>query len=46
MKALENFINEKLRISKNTLADELTYEKFMEEFQKLKNPTIYLLIYC
>lgn len=40
MKALENFINEKLRISKNTLADELTYEKFMGEFQKLKNPTI------
>jgi hypothetical protein len=41
MKALENFINEKLRISKNTLADEITYEKFMEEFQKLNNPDIH-----
>lgn len=41
MKALENFINEKLRISKNTLADEITYEVFMTEFQKLKNPDIY-----
>ena len=41
MKTLENFINEKLRISKNTIADEITYEKFMEEFQKLNNPDIY-----
>lgn len=41
MKKLEEFVNEKLRISKNRLADEITYEKFMEEFQKLKNPSIY-----
>ncbi len=38
-------INEKLRISKNTVADELTYEKFMEEFQRMKNPSIHFEYY-
>lgn len=40
MKTLKTFINEKLKISKDTIIDEITYESFMEEFQKLKNPAI------
>ena len=37
MKKLEEFVNEKLKISTN----EITYEMFMEEFQRLNNPDIY-----
>lgn len=33
-------IMEKLRVSKNSYED-ITYEKFIEEFQNMKNPTIY-----
>lgn len=40
MKALEKFINEKLKVSKDVITDEITYETLMEEFQKLKNPAI------
>ena len=40
MKTIEKFINEKLKISKDAIINEITYESFMEEFQKLKNPAI------
>ena len=40
MRKLEEFVNEKLKVSKNVVTDEITYETFMEEFQKLKNPAI------
>lgn len=40
MRKLEEFVNEKLKVSKDTVIDEITYETFMEEFQKLKNPAI------
>jgi hypothetical protein len=40
MKKLEEFVNEKLKVSKDVVIDEITYETFMEEFQKMKNPTI------
>lgn len=33
-------VMEKLKVSKNSYED-ITYEKFMEEFQNMKNPTIY-----
>lgn len=36
MKTLEEFINEKLKISTNVI----TYETFIEEFQRMKNPSI------
>lgn len=41
MKPIEKFINEKLKISKDAIINEITYESFMEELQKLKNPDIY-----
>lgn len=41
MKKLEEFVNEKLKVSKDTVIDEITYETFMEEFQKMKNPAIH-----
>ena len=41
MKTIEKFINEKLKISKDAIINEITYESFMEEFQKLQNPDIY-----
>jgi len=41
MKTLENFINEKLKVSKDVFIDEITYETFMEEFKKMNNPDIY-----
>ena len=41
MKKLEEFVNEKLKISKDAIINEITYESFMGEFQKLKNPDIY-----
>jgi hypothetical protein len=40
MKKLEEFVNEKLKVSKDVVIDEITYETFMEEFQKMKNPAI------
>lgn len=40
MRKLEEFVNEKLKVSKDTVIDEITYETFMEEFQKMKNPAI------
>ena len=40
MKRLEEFVNEKLKVSKDIVTDEITYETFMEEFQKMKNPAI------
>ena len=40
MKKLEEFVNEKLKVSKDIVTDEITYETFMEEFQKMKNPAI------
>ena len=40
MRKLEEFVHEKLKVSKNVVTDEITYETFMEEFQKLKNPAI------
>ena len=40
MKKLEEFVNEKLKVSKDVVTDEITYETFMEEFQKMKNPAI------
>ena len=40
MRKLEEFVNEKLKVSKDAVTDEITYETFMEEFQKLKNPAI------
>ena len=45
MKKLEHFVNEKLKVSKDVVTDEITYETFMEEFQKLNNPTIYFEYY-
>lgn len=42
---LEEFVNEKLKVSKDVVTDEITYETFMEEFQKLKNPSIYFEYY-
>ena len=41
MRKLEEFVNEKLKVSKDAVTDEITYETFMEELQKLKNPDIY-----
>ena len=41
MRKLEEFVNEKLKVSKDIVMDEITYETFMEEFQKLNNPDIY-----
>ncbi len=40
MRKLEEFVNEKLKVSKDVVTDEITYETFMEEFQKLNNPAI------
>ena len=45
MRKLEEFVNEKLKVSKDVVTDEITYETFMEEFQKLKNPSIYFEYY-
>ena len=45
MRKLEEFVNEKLKVSKDIVTDEITYETFMEEFQKLKNPTIFFEYY-
>lgn len=45
MKTIETFINEKLKVSKDVVTDEITYEMFMEEFQKLNNPSIYFEYY-
>ena len=41
MRKLEEFVNEKLKVSKDIVTDEITYETFMEEFQKLNNPDIH-----
>ena len=45
MRKLEEFVNEKLKVSKDMVTDEITYAMFMEEFQKLKNPAINFLDY-
>lgn len=45
MRKLEEFVNEKLKVSKDVVTDEITYETFMEEFQKMKNPAIYFEYY-
>lgn len=41
MRKLEEFVNEKLKVSKDIVTDEITYETFMKEFQKLNNPDIH-----
>lgn len=42
MKNLKDLILEKLKVSKKTLpSNDITYEKFIDEFQNMKNPTIY-----
>ena len=40
MKNLKDIILEKLKVSKNIVPD-ITFEQFIEEFQKMNNPTIY-----
>lgn len=45
MRKLEEFVNEKLKVSKDVVTDEITYVMFMEEFQKLENPSIYFEYY-
>lgn len=40
MKNLKDIILEKLKVSKNIVPD-ITFEQFIEEFQKMNNPNIY-----